>query len=83
MNQLTKAAKAAAAKYNETSLILRIAIGLVVGAASAQTFPRNKAHYTAIIRDCKKHTVVLYRKTAVFARWCAGKNQQKMFFVAK
>ena len=31
MNQLTKAAKTLAAKYNSTSLILRIAIGLVVG----------------------------------------------------
>ena len=35
MNQLTKAAKTLAAKYNSTSLILRIAIGLVVGSVLA------------------------------------------------
>ena len=39
MNQLTKAAKALAAKYNSTSLILRIAIGLVVGAVLALICP--------------------------------------------
>ena len=35
MNQFTKAVKSLAAKYNETSLILRIAIGLLIGAALA------------------------------------------------
>ena len=39
MNQLTKAAKAVATRYNQTSLILRIAIGLVVGAALALICP--------------------------------------------
>ena len=32
MNQVTKAAKSLVAKYNSASLILRIAIGLVIGA---------------------------------------------------
>ena len=35
MNRFTKAVKSLAAKYNETSLILRIAIGLLIGAALA------------------------------------------------
>ena len=39
MNQLTKAAKTLAAKYNSTSLILRIAIGLVVGSVLALICP--------------------------------------------
>ena len=39
MNQLTKAAKAVATRYNETSLILRITVGLVVGAALALICP--------------------------------------------
>ena len=39
MNQLTKAAKTLAAKYNSTSLILRIVIGLVVGAVLALAVP--------------------------------------------
>ena len=39
MNQFTKAVKSLAAKYNETSLILRIAIGLLVGAALALICP--------------------------------------------
>ena len=39
MNQFTKAVKSLAAKYNETSLILRIAIGLVIGAALALICP--------------------------------------------
>ena len=38
MNQFTKAVKSLAAKYNETSLILRIAIGLLIGAALAWLF---------------------------------------------
>ena len=39
MNQFTKAVKSLAAKYNETSLILRIAIGLLIGAALALICP--------------------------------------------
>ena len=39
MNQLTKAAKTLAAKYNSTSLILRIAIGLVIGSVLALICP--------------------------------------------
>ena len=39
MNQLTKAAKAVATRYNQTSLILRITVGLVVGAALALICP--------------------------------------------
>ena len=39
MNQLTKAAKAVATRYNQTSLILRITVGLVVGAALALLCP--------------------------------------------
>ena len=39
MNQLSKAAKSLADKYNQTSLILRIAIGLVVGALLALVVP--------------------------------------------
>ena len=39
MNQLTKVAKTLAAKYNSTSLILRIAIGLVVGSVLALICP--------------------------------------------
>ena len=39
MNQLTKAAKTLAAKCNSTSLILRIAIGLVVGSVLALICP--------------------------------------------
>ena len=39
MNQLSKAAKSMADKYNQTSLILRIAIGLVVGALLALVVP--------------------------------------------
>ena len=39
MNQLTKTAKTLAAKYNSTSLILRIAIGLVVGSVLALICP--------------------------------------------
>ena len=39
MNQFTKAVKSLAAKYNETSLILRIAIGLLIGTALALICP--------------------------------------------
>ena len=39
MNQFTKAVKSLAAKYNETSLILRIAIGLLIGAVLALICP--------------------------------------------
>lgn len=39
MNQFTKAVKSLAAKYNETSLILRIAIGLFIGAVLALICP--------------------------------------------
>ena len=39
MNRFTKAVKSLAAKYNETSLILRIAIGLLIGAALALICP--------------------------------------------
>ena len=39
MNQLTKAAKAVATRYNQISLILRITVGLVVGAALALICP--------------------------------------------
>ena len=39
MNQFTKAVKSLAVKYNETSLILRIAIGLLIGAALALICP--------------------------------------------
>ena len=39
MNQLVKAAKKVAAVYNSISLILRIAIGLVVGAILALVCP--------------------------------------------
>ena len=39
MKQLSKAAKSLADKYNQTSLILRIAIGLVVGALLALVVP--------------------------------------------
>ena len=39
MNQLTKAAKAVTTRYNQTSLILRITVGLVVGAALALICP--------------------------------------------
>ena len=39
MNQFTNSVKSLAAKYNETSLILRIAIGLLIGAALALICP--------------------------------------------
>lgn len=39
MNRFTKAVKSLAAKYNETSLILRIAIGLFIGAVLALICP--------------------------------------------
>ena len=39
MNQFTSAVKTIAKKYNDTSLILRIAIGLVIGAVLALVCP--------------------------------------------
>ena len=43
MNQFTNSVKSLAAKYNETSLILRIAIGLLIGAALALYGWKNSA----------------------------------------
>ena len=39
MNSFTSAVKSIAKKYNDTSLILRIAIGLVIGAVLALLCP--------------------------------------------
>ena len=59
MNQLTKAAKTLAAKYNSTSLILRIAIGLVVGSVLIPGAKAPKLVTRDMLREMEPGTVMV------------------------